>query len=231
MTTLNFRVTSNTGLGLTPDFPAKRAKDIRDANKKSGIYWIQPTGSASPIEVYCDMESDDGGWMCVFTCFPRLTSCYVSGASGGIPTPFDASMNKFDDSVIQNMLNDGEKTTRSFWFQRSVGGSQRSNQVFSDGNIRGRGAQWNEFDDPFAWVSNSSSSGATFRRRWGNQNWSGTYTSAGRGCSGAVGGWSNYYQQSCVQSWYAGCEGGPAINHRCAGSIQDRAEKITIWVR
>jgi hypothetical protein len=102
---------------------------------------------------------------------------------------------------------------------------------FADGNILGRGAQWNEFDDPFSWVSNSSSAGATFRRKWGsNGGWSGTYTSAGRGCSGPVGGWSNYNEQSCTQSWYAGCEGGPAINHCCACPV-DRAEKLIIWCR
>ena len=36
------------------------------------------------------------------------------------------------------------------------------------------------------------------------------------GCSGAVGGWSNYYAASCVISWFAGCEGAPALPDRPA---------------
>lgn len=213
-------------IGLTKDYPAKRAQDIKGENIQSGVFWIQPTGSASPLRVYCDMETDGGGWMCAFTCFPRLTSCYVSGAVGGSPTPFDTTQNKFQDSVIQNMLADGDKTTRTFWFHPSQGG----NSVFSDGDITDRGAQWNEFNDPFSWNSTGSSAGQVFRRRWGNTGSFSEYTSAGRGCSGAVGGWSNYYQQSCTQSWFAGCEGGPAINHCCA-CPPDRAEKLIIWCR
>jgi hypothetical protein len=219
---------SQSGLGLSRARPARRAQDMRGEVKKNGVYWIQPTGSASPLQVYCDMETDDGGWMLAFTCFPRISSCYVAGAVGGIPTPFDVSMNKFADSVIQNMLNDGERISRTFWFHTQEGGTD----VFADGNIRNRGAQWNEFTNPFAWTSTDSSSGQTFRRRWGGEtSWSGLITSGSTtGCSGAVGGWSNYYEQSCVQSWFASCEGGPAINHCCACPI-DRAERLLVWVR
>lgn len=218
---------SKSGKGLSRNFPALSAREIRNENPRNGVYWIQPTGSSAPLQVYCDMETDDGGWMCVFTCFPRLTSCYVQAAVGGVPTPYDVSMNKFADGVIQNMLNDGERITRTIWFHPQEGG----NGIFSDGSLLNRGAQWNEFTNPFAWNSTDSSGGQTFRRRWGGEtSWSGLITSAGGGCSGPVGGWSNFYEQSCVQSWFAGCEGGPAINHCCACPI-DRAEKLVIWVR
>jgi hypothetical protein len=55
-----------------------------------------------------------------------------------------------------------------------------------------------------------------------------TITSTSGGCSGAVGGWSNYYEQSCIRSWFAGCEGGPALNHACANPA-DPANKLIIW--
>jgi hypothetical protein len=226
--------TSNPGLGLSRDFPARRAQDIRKHNRTNGVYWIQPSGY-SPMQVYCDMETDQGGWMCVFTCFPRDTSCYNTAAVGGIPTPFDTVMNKFEDGIIKAMLNDGDRITRTFWTHRSV----EFTSIFADGGIAGgtRSVQWNRFTTPNEWFSDATSSGSTFERSWGNPfrsggAWSGPFTSGSTsGCSGAVGGWSNYYEQSCTQSWYAGCEGGPACNHRCAGAVQDRAERLVIWVR
>jgi hypothetical protein len=224
---------SHPGLGMSKENPARRAQDLRKFVKTSGVYWIQPSGY-SAMQVYCDMEFDQGGWMCAFTCFPRATSCYNTAAVGGIPTPFDTVMNKFDDGVIKAMLNDGDKISRAQWFHRSV----EFSSVWADGDIAGntRGTQWNRFDVPNDWHSNSAAAGPTFYRSRGNpyyggSGWSGQITSQGRGCSGNVGGWSNYYEQSCVQSWYAGCEGGPACNHRCAGGVQDRSEKIIIWIR
>jgi hypothetical protein len=219
---------SSSGKGLSRNFPARSAKEIRHENPKSGVYWIQPTGSAEPLQIYCDMETDDGGWMCVHVCWPRLAqTCYNANAIGGIPTPFSVETNKVADTVIQNMLNDGERITRTFWFHVSTNEAS----VFANGNLLNRGSLWNEFEFPFNWNSTGASSGQRFKRKEGsNGAWTGFITALGGGCSGAAGGWSNYYEQQCVQSWFAGCEGGPAINHACANP-SNRAQKLIVWVR
>jgi hypothetical protein len=184
------------------------------------------TGKILIPRMWCDVDTDnDRGWFLVFTAFPRIRSPYVTSAYGNIPTVNDTDMNKLSDDNIRTVLKSGAKQTRAQWYQTSA----EYGSVWADGSLTNNSTQWNEFEYPDNWNSAGSSSGQRFKRKRGTGGWSGWYTSAGGGCSGAVGGWSNYYNQSCVQSWFAGCEGGPAINHKCAGGVQDRANKILIW--
>lgn len=45
--------------------PSARAIKNRFPSSTSGIYWVQNpnVNSGNPIQVYCDMETDGGGWM------------------------------------------------------------------------------------------------------------------------------------------------------------------------
>jgi len=200
---------------------------------------IHPNGVNDTSErflVYCDITTDpDIGWHLVFNAFPRDASPYVTTAvdtsnrtpNGTVPLPSDTTQKKLSDDDIRKVLNTGIKQTRTQWYQTSV----EFGTVWATGSLTDRSTQYNEFEFPDNWNSNAASSGQRFKRRLGNTTvWTDWITSGSTsGCSGAAGGWSNYYEQSCVQSWFAGCEGGPAINHRCAGAIQDRAERLTIW--
>jgi hypothetical protein len=219
----------------------KNATELKQAAPlaTSGVFMIHPKGKNDPSErflVYCDLQSDPNiGWHLVFTAFPRVTSPYNNDTvgtnnripNGQVPLPTDDSMRKFNDTDIKTILNNGIKQTRTQWFHNSV---EFPGTVFGDGSLTGQSTLFNEFDIPNNWSSASASSGQTFRRRRATDaTFSATITSAGGSCSGAVGGWSNWYEQSCVRSWFAGCEGGPAYNHKCAGNIQDRADKLIIW--
>jgi hypothetical protein len=184
------------------------------------------TGKVEVGSIYADITTDaDQAWFLIFTAFPRDTSPYNANDVSSPPDPNDTTMSKFSDSVIQGILNRGLKQTRTQWYHTSV----EFGTVWADGSLNNRSTQYNEFENPSNWNSTGGSSGERFKRKWGGASWTDWITSAGSTCSGAVGGWSNYYEQSCVQSWFAGCEGGPAINHRCAGGIQDRANKLIIW--
>ena len=60
----------NTGAnGLTANTAAvsARAIKIQFPNSSSGKYWIKNTAvnSGNPFQVYCDMETDGGGWMLI----------------------------------------------------------------------------------------------------------------------------------------------------------------------
>lgn len=218
----------------------KNATQLKEVSPSLGnrTVMVHPKGVNDPSDrflVYCDITTDpDVGWHLVFTAFPRDSSPYVSSAvgtsnrdkDGTVPQPTDTAMKKVTDDDIRTILNNGLKQTRTQWWHVSV----EFGTVWGDGSLTNNSTMWNEFEFPDNWNSTSASTGQRFKRKRGTGGWTGWITSGSTtGCSGPVGGWSNYYEQSCTQSWFAGCEGGPAFNHRCAGGIQDRAEQLHIW--
>ena len=178
--------------------------------------------------VWADVTTDPtGAWFLVEMAYPRVSSVYNNNAVGSTPNPSDTSMTKVHDDVIRKILTNGNQETRTQWFHTS----EASGAVWADGSLTNNSTMYNQFEDPSLWSSASSSSGARFKRKQGTATaYSDWITSAGNGCSGAVGGWSNYYNASCIISWFAGCEGAPAYNHCCA-CPQDRAQKLIIWAR
>lgn len=185
------------------------------------------SGEVVVPRVWADVTSDSTtGWFLTFMAYPRTTSPYNASAVGAdSPNPNDASMTKLSDTAIQTILNVGAKTTRTQWFHTS----EADSTVWADGSLSNSSTMFNIFENPSQWNSTASSAGQRYKRRQGP---TGAYTdwitSTSGGCSGAVGGWSNYYEQSCVVSWFAGCEGAPAYNHCCACPV-DRASKLIIW--
>jgi hypothetical protein len=51
-------------VGRTAACPAESCKDVLDegASIGDGVYYLDPTGSGTVIEAYCDMTADGGGW-------------------------------------------------------------------------------------------------------------------------------------------------------------------------
>ena len=49
-------------------------QEIRDRGfNKSGVYYVTPVGSYKGFDVYCDMETDEGGWLvCLLNIFFRF---------------------------------------------------------------------------------------------------------------------------------------------------------------
>jgi hypothetical protein len=228
-------------MGCHAGLRVKNATELKRVHPQGGnrTVMIYPegvqSGSSKGFRVFCDITTDANvGWHLVFNAFPRVESPYTATAirtsnretSGSVPLSTDTLQSKLSDDDIRTILSNGIKQTRTQWWHTSV----EFGTVWGDGSLNNQSTLFNEFDDPSVWNSTAASTGATFRRKTAvDANFSSTITSASGGCSGAVGGWSNWADQSCTRSWFAGCEGGPAYNHRCAGDVQDRANQLAIW--
>jgi hypothetical protein len=204
---------------------------LRNLRQDSYTYLYDKTTGNKLIneKVWVDVSNDfTGAWFCVFVAHPRVTSPYNASRVGSTPPhPNDSSMNKLSDTDIQKIMNYGFKETRTQWFHTS----EADGTVWANGDMFNDSTMYNLFEFPSNWNSTSSSAGQRFKRKRGVETtYSDWITSAGGGCSGAVGGWSNYYEQSCIISWFAGCEGAPAYYHCCACPV-DRASKLIIWAR
>ena len=68
--------------------PGQSCKDILAANKRkvSGIYWIKTTCS-KPFQVYCDLETHEGGWTLVYSYTFTNYSSFTSLSNAVNPRP------------------------------------------------------------------------------------------------------------------------------------------------
>jgi hypothetical protein len=220
-------------MGASGGFFVTSSEDAVAQLKTSQNVLLREKSTGEPIaQLYCDISNADSSgkaWFLIFMAYPRVSSVYQSGQVGAQPpAPNDGSMSKVTDSIIRRVLNNGNKETRTQWSHTS----EAYGSVWADGSLTNSSTMYNLFEYPSNWSSDSSSSGQRFKRKQGpGSSYGGEgdwITSAGSGCSGAVGGWSNYYAASCVISWFAGCEGAPAYNHCCACPV-DRAQQLIIW--
>jgi hypothetical protein len=91
--------------------PAENCQQIHlaDLGRASGSYWVDPDGAGfgvNPFQVYCDMDTDNGGWTLVrVDDHTDKSSIKSAGAVGAVPaTRTCAGANvKFSDAVIRDL--------------------------------------------------------------------------------------------------------------------------------
>lgn len=93
--------------GTSKKYPAPNASIIKQYNPSatSGYYWIQPPTSSSPYYTYCDLTSNDGGWMLLINVAANNGGQYYStSTSYGLSTINDMSnVVEFDKSTTSKL--------------------------------------------------------------------------------------------------------------------------------
>jgi len=103
----------------TIENPGTSAQDILDSGQTdSGWYYIQTSTMSSPLQVYCNMTDESGGWMLIgYT--PAFTGVVVPGVTAGLSYP-----NAWENG--QGTLNRLRASTMDLWFHN---GSAQCSQV------------------------------------------------------------------------------------------------------
>lgn len=134
--------------GSTPEKAAISAKAIKTltGTTTNGYYWIRPEGYITPKYIYCDMNTNGGGWMLMSWISPttqRNTHVadaeYNLGTNGGattlttVPTTTDSGSNagnQFINAIVSNNRNScvgawtiGGSPTNTFYFNTDANAS------------------------------------------------------------------------------------------------------------
>jgi hypothetical protein len=212
----------------------------------SGVYSIQidpANGVPFELSVYCDMQTDDGGWTLAAVCRPEEPFCWVEGAVGRLTDPTTETTAKLSDENIRTLLRNGEKLTRGWWRQETRFGGNYPPQSL---------AVFNQLDDPSFWTSADcyvsdppksfsvkhaevddaeadmiALSDAAYGLSFGP-----TLLTGADACNCGSNGWSNLGPSSCQFGvWAASCELGPSLSHDCVNNLQEERADLIVWVR
>ena len=141
-------------LGLSIENPALNCKDLKNKRPSvsSGVYWIDPDGGShgNAFEVYCDQQTDGGGWTLVwsytFTDYKNFNS--YSNAVTPRPTWTFSTANIRVSTTVP--LSETHYEAMDFALWRTIG-----NQVLIKSNINN-------------WIACKEGSGSIVRLRAGS---------------------------------------------------------------
>ena len=67
---------------------------------RNGIHHIE---ASKPLDVYCDMTTEDGGWTLVARVLPDSTTHVTTSAIGTLTSPMQTTTAKYEDATISSL--------------------------------------------------------------------------------------------------------------------------------
>lgn len=99
--------------------PAGSCLQAQVFGSASGVYWIQTSSMSSPAEMYCDMDTDDGGWTLVGVALVDFAGESGWNDDDGLNLAYSYSLDNHwhqTASIINDLLLAGDSLARALCF-------------------------------------------------------------------------------------------------------------------
>ena len=171
--------------GSSANYAANSANEILNnyGYKPSGLYWIREPNTGTPKQIYCDMETDGGGWMLWLEYNTSTNSMHnQSTARANLGRSYNNNYSKYEvmvDASYVNMVN--RRSLRGVW-ELDSNGAIRSNGFRNWGEVRLPEQVGDQFDPAQDQYYNMGATGEYIARdEYFNINGASGWTSIGTG--------------------------------------------------
>ena len=125
--------------GSSANYAAKSANEILNnyGYKPSGLYWIREPNTGTPKQIYCDMETDGGGWMLWLEYNTSTNSMHNQAtARGNLARSYNNNYSKYEVMVDASYVGQiNRRSLRGVW-ELDSNGAIRSNGFRNWGEVR-----------------------------------------------------------------------------------------------
>ena len=153
--------------GSSANYAAKSANEILNnyGYKPSGLYWIREPNTGTPKQIYCDMETDGGGWMLWLEYNTGANSMYNQAtATANLARSYNNNYSKYEVMVDASYVNQiNRRSLRGVW-ELDANGGIRTNGFRNWGEVRIPESVGNQFQPEIDAYFNSGADGEFIKR-------------------------------------------------------------------